>query len=105
MTKEKILMNEIKLYASSKGWIVIRNNVGTFKLADGAFLNTGLPKGWPDLTILSPNGQTAFIETKIKPNKPSKEQINIINLLNSYNFPAFVIYSLEDFIQKMSNFY
>lgn len=98
-------MNEIKLYASSKGWIVIRNNVGTFKLADGAFLNTGLPKGWPDLTILSQNGQTTFIETKIKPNKPSKEQINIINLLNSYNFPAFVIYSLEDFIQKMSNFY
>lgn len=105
MTKEKYLMNQIRLYASSKGWIVIRNNVGTFKLADGTFINTGLPKGWPDLMILSPNGQTAFCETKIRPRKPSKDQLSMISLLQSYGFIAFVAYDLDEFIKKMNNFY
>lgn len=105
MTPEHKLMNEIRLYCGKQGWIVIRSNVGKFQLADGRWFDTGLPKGWPDLMILSPNGQTAFVETKIKPRKPSKEQIRMLNLLKSKNFTAFVAYDINEFISKMSNFY
>jgi len=104
MTPEKKLMNEIRLYCGTKGWIVIRNNVGTFKLANGTYLNTGLPKGWPDLTILIPGGHSVFVETKIKKNKVSNDQKEKITLLRKYQFKSFVCRSIEEFIQEMSEF-
>lgn len=70
--------------------------------ADGRLFDTGLPRGWPDLLILTPNGQTIFCETKIHPRKPTVDQLRTIDLLKSYGFLAFVSYSLEEFIQTIN---
>lgn len=94
---EKFLMNQIRLECGKLGWIVIRLNVGTFKLNDGRFLDTGIPKGFPDLMILTNSGKSLFIETKKAPNKPSKLQIDTINLLKSKGFHAEIIYNLNQF--------
>lgn len=102
MTPEHRLMNQIRLYASEQNWLVIRNNVGKFRLADGRFFDTGLPKGWPDLMILVGQERAVFVETKIKPRKPTKIQIERLNRLKSLGYHAFVCYELSEFVQEMS---
>lgn len=94
---EKYLMNQIRLECAKRNWIVIRLNVGKFKLDDGRFFDTGIPKGFPDLMILTDFGKTFFIETKKHPNKPSKDQIRTINLLKSKGFNAEIVYNLNQF--------
>lgn len=100
MKLEKRLMNQIRLYCGTKNWIVIRGNVGTFQTIDGRFVDTGLPKGWPDLLILTDKGIPIFVETKVGKNKTSIEQQEFIKLLVSKKFDAFVCYSIDEFIQK-----
>ena len=39
-------------------------NVGQFKLPDGRYFNTGIPKGFPDLQLIG-HGWVAYEETKI----------------------------------------
>lgn len=100
-TPEQKLDKEIMIYCGKCGWLCFHTNVGSVMTADGRIFRTGLPKGFPDLLILMPNGETVFCETKIHPRKPTQEQINCINLLKSYGFLAFVAYSLEEFIQTL----
>lgn len=104
MKAEKRLMNRIRLYCGEQGWIVIRNNVGTFQLLDGRFLSTGLPKGWPDLMVLTKKGKVFFVETKVGNNKASKEQQRYLDLLKMAHFDAFVCYSIDSFILKTKKY-
>lgn len=100
MTPEKRLMNEIRLYCATKGWIVFRTNVGRVMTIDGTYFDTGLPKGFPDMFVLTDNGKAIFVETKIHPRKPTKQQREMIELLKLKKFIAFVCYSLEEFIEN-----
>jgi len=102
MTPEMKLLREIQLYCGRRGWIAFHTNVGSVKMADGRFFNTGLPKGWLDMIILTDKGQAIFCETKVKPNRPTKEQLNTIDVLVKRGFLAFVCYSVEQFIEEVS---
>lgn len=57
-----------------------------------------LRPGIPDLLIPLPkkgkNGMA--VEFKIKPNKLTKNQLKIINILNSYNWNVIICYSFEE---------
>jgi len=101
MTNEKRLMNEIRVYCGEKGWVVVRANVGKVMMANGKWFDTGLPKGWPDLMILTGNGHIMFCETKIRPNRPTKEQEKILKRLRSLGYNAFIAYDLEDFKRRV----
>ena len=81
---------------------MIRTNVGSFKLPDGRWFDTGLPKGWPDIMILTDRGQAVFVETKIHPRKPTKDQIEKIAFLQSKGFVAFVCYDFKQFVEEIS---
>ena len=72
-------------------------NIGKFKLPDGKFFQTGLPKGFPDLHLIG-KGWVAYVETKIHPRKPTPEQLEWLAVLNSRNIPAKCVYSLDEFI-------
>ena len=96
MTPESILKNKVRLRCGELGWLCHHLNVGTYKLADGTYINTGLPKGWPDLQIIKP-GEVFFVETKIRPRKPSKEQLEFIELLTSMGINVYVVYTIEEF--------
>ena len=92
---ETDLMNEIRLALSKTGFAVFRANVGKFKLNDGRFLSTGLPKGFSDLFAVK-NGRVYFIEVKVKPNKPTGEQLSFIEQMKEKGCGAGVAYSIED---------
>ncbi|MBR3208845.1 MAG: hypothetical protein IKF82_01110 [Bacilli bacterium] len=53
------------------------------------------------MIILTDKGQAIFCETKVKPNRPTKEQLNTIDILTKRGFLAFVCYSLEEFVEEM----
>ncbi|WP_238785471.1 VRR-NUC domain-containing protein [Blattabacterium cuenoti] len=56
-----------------------------------------LRPGMPDLLIPMPNkGMTGMaLEFKIKPNKLTKNQIKVINILNSYNWSVNTCYCFD----------
>jgi hypothetical protein len=70
-------------------------------LTDGRWFDTGLPTGFPDLFLLTNDGRTIFIETKIRPRKPTKEQERFLDEVRSRGFQAHVIYTIEEFIVVM----
>lgn len=93
---EHDLQNSIRLRLSQLGFAVFRTNVGKVKMQDGRWFDTGLPKGFSDLLAVK-NGKAYFIECKVKPNKPTPEQVNFIEQMkNKYGCAAGVAYSVED---------
>lgn len=104
MTPEQVLDKNIMLWCGEHDWLCFHTNVGKVQMIDGRYFDTGLPKGWLDLLILTNKGQVIFCETKIHPRKPTKEQINTIEVLRKRGFLAFVAYSLEEFIEAVEKY-
>ena len=103
MTPEQALDKSIMLWCGEHNWLCFHINVGGGKLENGTYFRTGVPVGWPDLTIITDDGRVIFCETKIHPRKPTKEQINFIKNLRNRHIKAFVAYTLEEFINEVSN--
>lgn len=101
MTPEQALDHSIMLWCGKHNWLCFHINVGKFKLPNGTYFQTGVPVGWPDLTIITDDGRVIFCETKIKPRKPTQEQLNFIENLNSRGIKAFVAYTLEEFVEEI----
>ena len=93
MRKELNLQNECMLYASSHNLFCYHFEATSYQLPNGSYVNSNVPVGWPDLTIISPDGKVMFVELKIKPNKPSKKQLHYLSVLPN----AFLCYSLDEF--------
>lgn len=66
----------------------------------------GVVAGVPDLMIAEPRGEFAglFIEMKIKPNRPSKEQKEIISRLEDAGYRVAVCYSFEEFEKVVTDY-
>lgn len=97
MTPETTLQNEIKIKLGEMGYVYLRLNVGLFMTADGRPFKTGLPKGTSDMLFIQPGtGRAVFIESKIRPRKPTKEQIKFIEAMKAQGALAGVAYSVED---------
>ena len=99
MTPEHRLSNEIRIECGTRNWLCFHINVAKIRMSDGSYFNTGVPKGWPDLTILTDTGIAFYIETKIHPRKPTAEQLEFIRILRDRGFTAEVCYSLEEFME------
>lgn len=93
--KEIDLMREIKEELEKKGYLVFRANVGIFKLADGRFISTGLPKGFSDLFGYTKTGRAFFIEVKVK-SKLSENQKEFLRTAVANRCLAGVAYSIAD---------
>lgn len=67
----------------------------------GAMLKAeGVRKGVPDMTLPVPVGpyHGLFLELKVRPNKPSPEQLWWIDKLTIQGYKAVVVYTLQDAI-------
>lgn len=95
---ETILQNEIRIELSKLGYIVLRHDVGTFRSLIGNHTVKIGTIGEPDLSVLCPNGKTVWMEVKIKPNKPTKEQLAFIKRATEMGHTAGVVYSVEEAI-------
>ena len=100
MTPEKILSKQIQAVCGENNIICFDVNVGGGQLITGSYFRTGLPRGFSDLLLFTSNGKTAFIETKIKPRKPTQEQINFINSMYKRGFIAGFVYDINDYINN-----
>jgi hypothetical protein len=93
---ETDFMNIVRKELSKKGFCTFRANVGNVRTPDGRYFNTSLPKGFSDLFAVK-DGKIYFIETKVKPNKPTKEQLNFIDAMkNIYGCRAGIAYTMKE---------
>ena len=74
---------------------VFRTNAGSVRLANGRTFH-GLPKGFSDVLFIRADGRACFIETKVKPNKPTPEQIAFIEKMRGLGCLAGVAYSVGE---------
>lgn len=96
MKSEHEIQNQIRLELSKYGFCVFRINVGKFKLPDGRFFDTGVPKGFSDLFAVK-DGKAYFIEVKNLDGKPTKEQTNFLTVMrNRYGCVTGIARSIED---------
>lgn len=96
---ETDLMNAVMLAVSSYDCVIFRANVGKVKLADGRYFDTGLPKGHSDLYGVKHNGRVFYIETKLKPRKPTVEQCRFLLRMIEQGACGGVAYSVEEAMQ------
>lgn len=96
MKSEHDIQNEIRLRLSELGFCVFRINVGKFKTSDGRWFDTGVPKGYSDLTAIK-NGKVYFLEVKTETGKASPDQMNFIAVMRDrYGCVAGIVRSVED---------
>lgn len=71
-----------------------------------ALKRAGLRKGMPDICVPVGCGKyhALYIEMKIKPNKPSSEQLEIIKTLNALGNYACVAWSGDQAIQIIQDY-
>lgn len=93
---EMDLLNSVRLAVSRAGCVIFRINVGTGMTKDGRFFTTGVPVGHSDLYGVRPDGRAFFIETKLHPRKPTKEQCRFLLRLIKQNACAGVAYTVEE---------
>lgn len=97
--KEIDIQNSIRL-ALNEHAIVFRANVGTVRLADGRYFNTGLPKGFCDLFgYRKSDGRIFFIEVKNAKGRLRKEQEHFIKTMRSNGAIAGVCRSADEAIE------
>lgn len=108
---ESQLQRQIMDFFKWQGWHVRRNRntptpTGKFKAGKPVYRSTGT-RGMPDLTVFIPVTfkstfaelnycQAMDIEVKVKPNKPSAEQLQWIEDMKKINAIAIVAYKLDD---------
>ncbi len=98
---EHDIQNLIRVAVSKYG-LCFRTNVGKIQTPDGRYFDTGLPRGFPDLTCVI-QGRAVFIEVKAPGGRVSLEQEKIHRILRNHGACVAVCYSVEDaekFIQN-----
>jgi hypothetical protein len=89
------LQKNIEIDCGKRGWVCFHFNPGKKHLIDNTWWNSGIPKGWPDLIIFTNKGTTFFVETKVKYNKPSKEQRIFKEVFNKKGHVVEYVYSMQ----------
>ena len=102
---EHNIQNEIRIWCGEHDLLAIRINVGTFRdLYSERVINSGPPKGWPDLQIFDNDGHIIFCECKAKYGRLREDQKKIHAILRNRGFKVIVPKSLESFIKEMNEY-
>lgn len=104
MTAATDLSNAIRLALSQDGHFICRANVGKFKMADGRWFDTGLPKGFSDLFGNRAGDAVAFyIEVKAGRDRLRPEQADFLAAMRARGAIAGVARSVDDARQLLRN--
>ena len=99
---EANIQKEIMLALSQAGCTVFRNNTGAYKDGD-RYIRYGVGgKGGSDLLGISYSGKFLCCEVKTAKGKPTKDQINFINVVKSKNGIAFIARSAEEAVRLLN---
>ena len=102
---EHDIQNEIRIWCGEHNILAIRINVGLFFTSDGRPIKSGPPKGFPDLMLLTPEGEIIFCECKTNKGRLRPEQIQFQAELKKRNFKTIVPYGFDDFLKKIGEVY
>ena len=103
MTPETILANQIRIECGRRNWLCYHCLNGTVFTQHGSVITLDFPVGFPDLLIITDIGKVMFIETKIKPRKPTTEQLKFQSGLRLRGFISETVYSLDEFVTLCDN--
>lgn len=102
---EHDVQNEIRAWCGEHDLLAIRINVGLFRdLHSERVINSGPPKGWPDLQILDREGRMIFCECKARYGRLREDQKKVHAVLRSRGFRVIVPKSIEDFVKEMREY-
>ncbi|CAJ2234996.1 hypothetical protein CPR18618_PPKEINIP_00887 [Companilactobacillus paralimentarius] len=94
---EQEIQNDIRVAVSLDNCKVFRANVGSVRLPNGKFFQTGLPNGYPDLHGYKiSNGKIFYLEVKTPTGRPRPDQIQFHNQLMSDHIIHGIARSPED---------
>ena len=97
MTSEQSIQNDIRNALSYDDCTVFRINVGTVKLPNGRFFQTGVPKGHPDLYgFRHSDNQIFYIEVKNEKGRPRDDQVKFHKRLTQLNVIHGIARSADD---------
>ena len=96
---EHDIQNAIRLELSKHGFCVFRTNVGKVKTADGRWFDTGLPRGFADLTAVK-DGRVYFLEVKTETGKIRPEQEKFLAVMRDrYGCVTGIVRSVDDALE------
>lgn len=97
---EHIIQNKIRLALSANQCTVFRINVGKVRLPDGTLFQTGVPRGYFDLSGFRwSDGKAFFIEVKTQTGRPRQDQIQFHRMLASHGIVHGIARSPEDAVK------
>ena len=94
--RELNLQRLVALDASTNGWIAEHYESKKLLLPNGMYADSGVPVGYPDLTLYVAPGIVCFVELKVNKNKPSKEQLEFQSRMRSRGYISEIIYSMQE---------
>lgn len=98
---EHDIQSAIRIKLSELGYCVFRVNVGRFKMEDGRWFDTGLPKGFSDLMAVK-DGKVYFLEVKTDTGKASKEQLDFLAVMRDrYGCVTAIVRSTDDAVRAV----
>ena len=96
---EHDIQSLIREELSKYGFCVFRANVGKFKMQDGRWFDTGLPKGHSDLVAYK-DGKAYFLEVKTETGKIRPEQEKFLAVMRDrYGCAAGIVRSVDDALE------
>lgn len=97
--KESDIQNKIRL-ALNPYAIIFRVNSGKVKMADGRYFQTGVPRGYSDLSgFRKSDGKAIFLEIKTDRGRLRDDQKKFIETVGQYDVIAGVARSGEEAIK------
>lgn len=99
---ETQLVKQILDYCKSQDLLFYRTQAGMIKTERGGMVKMG-QAGTPDITG-GVNGRYIAVECKVGKNKQTEPQKRFEQRAKKHNCEYWLIYSLEEFIEKLENF-
>jgi len=94
--KESNLQKLVMLDCGNEDWIAEHYESKKLLMPNGRYADSGIPVGYPDLTIYPGNGLVCFAELKVGNNKTSDEQDAFIARMSAKGYLCRVIYTMKE---------
>ena len=97
---EHRIQSEIRLWCGEHGYPCFRCNVGTVRTETGAYFDTGLPEGFPDLIAFA-GPLCLFIECKSKKGRQRDAQRRFQDAMEAQGCEYVIARGIEDVRPRM----
>ena len=99
---EHDIQNEIRIWCGEHKLLAFRANVIKGYSPDGRWITSGLPEGFPDVIVLTNQGQTIYVECKTLVGRAREKQKRLHAVMRKMNHVVLIPRSLEQFIEMIT---